>query len=53
MKAGASYPKGAPRSLSERLAHLRDTTLCFIWLNRFEHLNLDPIQRWEELRKLG
>ena len=35
MKACANYPKGAPRSLSERLAQFRDTIFCYIWLNSF------------------
>jgi hypothetical protein len=34
-KAGANTPKGTPQSLYERLAHLRDTILCLIWLNSF------------------
>jgi len=43
MKAGANTPEGAPRNLSERLAHLRDTILCLIWLNSFR---LDGIFVW-------
>jgi len=39
MKACANTPKGAPRSLSKRLTHLRETILCLIWPKQLQELN--------------